>query len=195
MKRKRAVALDEFPVDVLRIVFTAGEGWQQKERARWGYYASLRLVCRRFRHAIPVAVLRQALLRDFAEFPSMCAFIEARGAYQHFYVLMHPAQFKSWIDNNDYLFTFFPSTCLHVHPLEMIQNLIFQDEEDEEDRIWVPIGNVLHAWQNRLYQVCRHFASNNDKTLASPPKYGASKFWYALSSSYHRYFRYTATEN
>jgi len=183
-----AIAILSLPNDVLHLLFKEVLG--TKKRARWGLLATLRLVCRRFLKAFPTSLLRAALEKDFGEFVSYCI-IEPffPFGYVHFYVL----------SSCELAIAFHAKTskCRRnpecVSHTQMICETFSMPESRFVNEVWwLPHESLMKIWRTRLYQTLLDFRnSRHDSDDANQQ----SRFYYALSSTYHTYFRGIAEED
>ena len=165
VKRRRETLVEAYilvlPRDVLAHVFKLLAN--ERPRSRWGVYATVRLVCKVFRNAVPVWLLQQGMRQDIADFPllSVCM--------QHFEKPAHDLD----------------SRCM-VHPsvAPRIRTDFFGNPfraPGEQFILKVQRGQEQETWHD-IYRVLNTFAA------AGSPGYFAP-MWYAMSSSYHIYMR------
>src|SRR3990172_10404245 len=72
----------KIPIDVLRLI-CMNYGVRKGRKGRWGQYATFRLVCKRFAHAIKPIDLKNGLLEDFREIPTLCLDSPCKGNHCH----------------------------------------------------------------------------------------------------------------
>ena len=174
--------MHQLPKDILRLItqYVCGN----RPRSRWGAYAVMRLVCKKFQAAIPVSMLKRVLMQDMQEFEVVCLLYgEAyeispwnfAKEHMHYYAIMHPTKVAHAMDRRFNQCT----TCK-----EGDVSLICVCDRVLKSQIPIliqlnctPSHNIVKLF-NALLGFRRHGGG-----------FAGQEAWLAVSSTYHTYIR------